>query len=399
MFGDLPEGEDENEFFGIDEAIDRFQYGEDAYFVFDVAGEPNAEILGVNAVDMDNNKEQEEQEDKEQKEHVCPSPIYFTPPTEALDHYFPLTLLKKLERTRKNTKRPTKNLKKQAHLTGIAETEDERRQRSVRRGEITQAQEAKETKEAQEVRTANTVQVAQDAHAAQTATIEDVNNEVLAMWDSLTPFRASIALKGFAFKCYVLKMRFACRTRKYAGLGYIPELNRVFSLAHLPTDVMHIYAQVSEDIGPHTNMSSEVDSITISMQILSVCGTQQVMPFTDFPTIMHGAMRDGNPAEMMMELAKLKRTDVFQNLSRRAQPPQNVTNELNNLEITVVTKTRKNPMEFVRSLTCFFFCFVQDVLSATLGRGRSRRSTNAECSRKIRQQDKHGPQLPFPRPF
>ena len=77
-----------------------------------------------------------------------------------------------------------------------------------------------------------------------------------ALWDEITPISATHVVMGFAIECFLVKVRMANRTNKYGCVGFISGIDEYCVLSHKSEDVLHVYAQVANDIDWDSNQAT-----------------------------------------------------------------------------------------------------------------------------------------------
>ena len=180
---------------------------------------------------------------------------------------------------------------------------------------------------------------------------DEVNAYALSLWDRITPCDAMNAQFGLAIHQPLLKVRFAHRTNKYAGLSYIRGLDKIFVTSHLPENILHIYAQVMYDIDWKANqnhaltnksakfhakprVNTDANGITTAMRIHIGQGKAPVA-FKDLPKSMRGIKVNSkcDPLQLMRELLEFESSAMFHDLERQTILPAEVRRELRNLDI------------------------------------------------------------------
>jgi hypothetical protein len=153
------------------------------------------------------------------------------------------------------------------------------------------------------------------------------------IWDMITPRLCNLTIKGLAIKIWLVRVRMAHRTRKFACFCYIPGLGEFMVASHMMEDVLHLYAQIAEDIewgGKKIPSCTDAAGLTTALRLLRG-GDLPPVPIKELPPALRSNVADC--AEMYRQLALFRHSAMFQSLQLTEQVPVQVLKDMETLDL------------------------------------------------------------------
>jgi len=152
------------------------------------------------------------------------------------------------------------------------------------------------------------------------------------VWDMITPRLCNLTIKGLAIKIWLVRVRMAHRTRKFACFCYIPGLGEFMVASHMMEDVLHLYAQIAEDIewgGKKIHSCTDAAGLTTALRLLR--GDLPPVTIKELPPALRSNV--ANCDEMYRQLALFRHSAMFQSLQLTKQVPLQVLKEMETLDL------------------------------------------------------------------